>query len=36
LLEVLNREITVKGNYLNIEGESLSIKDFIKDWKTDN
>jgi len=36
LLEVLNRELTIKGNYLNIEGQNLSVKDCLKDWNTDN
>ena len=36
LLEVLSRELTGKGNYLNIDGQSLSIKDYIRDWSTDN
>ena len=36
LLEVLSRELTGKGNYLNIDGQSLSIKDYLRDWSTDN
>jgi hypothetical protein len=36
LLEVLSRELTGKGNYLNIDGQSLSIKDYLRDWRTDN
>ena len=36
LLEVLNRQLTGKGNYLNMDGQSLSIKDYLKDWDTDN
>ena len=36
LLEVLNRELTIKGNYLNIDGDNLSVKDCLKDWTTDN
>jgi hypothetical protein len=36
LWAILNRELTNKGNYLNIEGQYLSVKHFIKDWKTEN
>ena len=36
LLEIVYREITDKGNYLSIEGKSLSVQDYLKDWNTDN
>ena len=34
LLGVLTREITQRGNYLNLDGQSLSIKHFLKDWES--
>lgn len=36
LLEVMNRELVNKGNYLNIDGQCLSVKKFLRDWNTDN
>ena len=32
----LIRELVNKGNYMSYEGRSLSVKDFLKDWQTDN
>ena len=32
----MNRELTNKGNYLNVEGQYLSVKHFIKDWNTES
>ena len=36
LLEVINRELVNKGNYLNCEGNCLSVKSFIREWDTDS
>jgi len=35
LLEVVTRELTNQGNFLNVDGNSLSVKNFLRDWDTD-
>jgi hypothetical protein len=36
LWHFMNRELINKGNYMNFDGKCLSVKDFLKDWQTEN
>lgn len=36
LLQIISRELIMKGNLLNVDGQCLSVKQFVRDWDTSN